>query len=148
MAYSIFGGEKFDQAALAFAKNCLLQPESYIEADSFRVCVRPDGFDTGPEPCADYQDLNYDDLDDVTMIVTYWCQLNSVKLEIVFEGESFFCRFMDGDPMRQTVETAPTLNLCFALLDGSSTLAQRMKNVTAPHPSMSWRSFAGQDDEL
>ncbi|WP_263353326.1 hypothetical protein [Acidicapsa acidisoli] len=146
MAYSVFGGDEFGEAALAFARNCLLQPDSFLGSETFGLSVRPDGYNTGPEMFSDCRDLDYRSLDQVMMVVTHWCQLNNVKLEILFSGESFICQFIEGDPVDQIIETAPTMNLCFALLNGCSTLAQHMKNIIPPRPSRSWSDFTGRDD--
>ena len=42
MAYSIFGGDEYHEAALAFAKLCLCQTVSFLEQDGYRLNVRPD----------------------------------------------------------------------------------------------------------
>jgi hypothetical protein len=146
MAHSIFGGDEYHEAALAFGKICLCQPESYLEQDSYRLCVRPNGYGTGPESFSDQRELDYASVDVVLMIVTHWCQLNDVTLEIRFLGESFVCMFIEGDPVQQLVETPSSLNLCYLLLLGSSQLARNMKHIEPPRASMRWSEFTGQDD--
>jgi hypothetical protein len=144
VAYSIFGGDEYHEAALAFAKLCLCQPESFLEEDHYRLRVRPDGFNTGPEAFCDRNDLDYASIDEVLTIVTYWCQLNDVTLEIQFSGESFVCTFIEGDPIKQAVETTSSLNLCYLLLLGSSRLAKDMKDIELPRASRRWSEFTGE----
>jgi hypothetical protein len=93
------------------------------------LCVRPDGYGTGPESFSDQRELDYASVDQVLMIVTHWCHLNDVALDIRFSGESFTCTFIEGDPVQQLVETPSSLNLCYLLLLGSSQLARSMKQI-------------------
>jgi hypothetical protein len=147
MAHSIFGTEEYPDAALEFAKVCLLQPESYLEPDSFRVQVRPDGFNSGPEPFCDMTTLAYDSVEEVLMVVTYWCQLNDIALKIEFTGGCFVCTFIEGTPVNQVLETRDHMNLCWLLLEGAVAVAQHMKHIEPPRASMRASDFRKSIEE-
>jgi hypothetical protein len=131
---------EFDEAALDFARLCLLQPESTI--DEYReITVKPDGYCSGPEGYTDNQMLQYDDIHQVLSLVAYWCKLNSIKLEIHYFDEVYSCSFIEGDPINQIIETNGSANLCHELLFGASFLAKHMKSVNPPNTSMTWANF-------
>ena len=134
--------EGFDEAALDFAKFCLLQPESHLTDSCRLLAVRPDGYNTGPEAFADNRSLQCDDIGEVLPIVAYWCRLNTVTLEIHYCDEVYSCRFTQGAPVHQIIETDGSANLCHELLFGASFLAKQMKTVNPPIPTMRWSDFA------
>jgi len=103
--------------------------------------VRPDGYNSGPEAFSDNRFLQYDDIGEVLPLVAYWCRLNTVQLEITYFGESYSCRFTDGDPINQIIETSGSASLCHELLFGASFLARKMKIVNPPNTSMKWSDF-------
>jgi hypothetical protein len=133
--------EEFDEAALDFARLCLLQPESHLTDNWREIAVRPDGYNTGPEAFADMQSLQCDDIGQVLTVVAYWCKLNTVTLEIHYADEIYSCQFIEGAPLNQVVETTGSSNLCHELLFGASFLAKQMKAVQAPKASMKWSDF-------
>jgi hypothetical protein len=137
-----------DDAALEFAKVCLLQPESHLTERWREVAIRPDGYNTGPESFSDNRELQYDDIGQVLPLVAYWCRLNTVTLEISYFDEVYSCRFTDGRPAYQIIETDGSANLCHELLYGAAFLAKQMKTVNPPRASMRWSDFvAGRDDK-
>ena len=134
----------FDEAALDFAKLCLLQPESTLAEDEARVYVKPDGYNFGPESFADMSYIEYDDIAFVLPIVTYWCRLNSIELTITFSEESYVCRGIEGSPLRQVAESNGSDNLCFELFVVCTALSKYMKNINPPRPSMRTSDFSDQ----
>jgi hypothetical protein len=138
--------DEFDEAALDFARFCLKQPQSYL-SESWRVIeVRPDGYNTGPESFSDNRSLQFDNVGEVLPLLAYWCRLNTIRLEIGYFSEIYSCRFTEGDPVYQIVETTGSANLCHELLAGAAHLARQMKSVEEPHASMRWSDFiAGRD---
>jgi hypothetical protein len=138
--------DSLDSAALAFARRCLKQPASFIDENTHELHVRPDGFNTGPESFADCQSLDCNDLRLVLPLITYWCSLNDVLLEIASSGASHYeCRFTErdgtGQNVVQIIETSGSADLCLELLAGAGYLAERMKTVNTPRPSMSRSEF-------
>jgi hypothetical protein len=132
--------DRLEAAALDFACLCLLQPDSRVAAP-YRIEVLPDGYNSGPEAFADMSAIHCDDIHNVITIVTYWCSLNEVSLEITYKGQGFQCRFLEGEPLNQMIETNGSTDLCHELLAGAALLATRMKNINAPRPSMKRADF-------
>jgi len=133
--------DKTGEAALRFARLCLLQPESTLAEDRGSVEVKPDGYNAGPEAFEDRTSLEYDDVGDVIRIVTYWCRLNTVKLDISYFDEVYTCTLTEGSPVYQIVTSDDSSNLCFCLLDSCAFLASKMKQVNPPHASMLMSDF-------
>jgi hypothetical protein len=104
---------------------------------------------TIPDPSfADNRSLQFDDVGQVLPLVAYWCKLNTVTLEISYFDEVYSCRFTDGRPAYQIIETNGSPNLCHELLFGASYLAKQMKVVNEPHTTMRWSDFIeGRKDE-
>jgi hypothetical protein len=134
--------DALDEAALDFARFCLKQPDSFIGTEPHQLQVRPDGFNIGPESFADCGSLDYEDLRLVLPLVAHWCSLNDIRLEIMCSSSlDYQCRFTEGNPVNQLVETNGSSDLCLELLAGASHLAQCLKSVESPHPSMSRAEF-------
>ncbi len=134
--------DALDSAALDFARYCLKQPDSFIGERLHELQVRPDGFNNGPESFADCESLDCDDLRLVLPLVAHWCSLNSVLLEIICSSSLHYqCRFTEGEPVSQIAETTGSDDLCLELLSGAAYLAERMKSINEPHPSMSRSEF-------
>ena len=126
---------EFDELALRFAQICLQQPESSLAEDRRRIFVRPDGYNFGPESFADLSYIDYDDIAWMLPVVTYWCRLNFVELTIVFSEESYVCRVIEGSPPN-IIESQGSGNLCFELLVVCTTLAEKMKRINPPYPTV------------
>jgi len=137
--------DELDRAAIDFARYCLKQPECFIGERAHWLEVRPDGFNTGPESFADCESLDCDDLRLVLPLVAYWCSLNDVLLEIMCASAlNYQCRFTEHGLI---VETTGSADLCHELLAGAAILAEQMKSVNEPHPSMSRSEFMGNSKE-
>jgi hypothetical protein len=107
------------------ARNCLKQPESFIDDDSHCLEVRPDGFNTGPESFADCESLNCEELRLVLPLVAYWCSLNDVLLEIMCTSAlDYECRFTErygeAQNVYQIIEATGWADLCLELLAGAA----------------------------
>jgi hypothetical protein len=101
--------DKTGDAALRFARLCLSQPESTLAEERESVEVKPDGYNAGPEAFEVRTCLEYDDVGDVLWIVTYWCCLNTVKLDISYFDGVYTCTLAEGSPVNQIVtDDSPT----------------------------------------
>jgi hypothetical protein len=138
--------DALDIAALDFTRYCLKQPDSFIGERFHELQVRPNGFCSGPESFADCESLECDDLRLVLPLVAHWCSLNDVLLEIICSSSLHYeCRFTerygDGQNVAQIIETGGSGDLCLQLFSGAAYLAERMKTVNEPQPSMSRSEF-------
>ena len=137
--------ERAGEAALRFAASCLLQPGSILAKDGWSIEVLPDGYNAGPESFADRGTLEFTDLGDVIRVVTFWCRLNFVKLDISYFDESYTCTFTEGNPVIQVVSDDSS-DLCSCLLSSCAVLASNMKRVNAPTASMRVSDLLGNTD--
>ncbi len=120
--------DEFDWAAREFARYCLNQPPQpdglqYVTALSYGRHFR------------------LDDMRDVLPLVTHWCRLNAVTLEIHYFDKVYFCKFTDSRSLSQTIETTGSGDLCHELLAGACKMAQSLIR-NRPHASMLSSDFA------
>lgn len=131
--------------ALAFAKECLQQPESKIIEGrlgaSDRVQLLPDGFSL---ESMDASSLHFYDLTNVMQIVIRWCSQNGLRLTLTFveefDGGAYSCTVTKEDdegkvewliegpgPDHCYEDLSPCADACYVLLAATVEAGRMLK---------------------
>jgi hypothetical protein len=128
--------DELDGAARDFARYCLNQPEPHLSDGWPSTAPKSGDHNTISQVNADSNHQRFDDVREVLSIVTDWCRLNTITLEIHYFDGVYLCRFTDSCSLGRTVETTGSADLCHELLVGASNLA---KGLGGNHPHRSLR---------